>query len=178
VPPFFRQGLVASCLLLCEYERGLAPIQLCLIGADLCLLDGHLCVDVLHVHLRLLHPRLGLTDCDPVVGRVDLHQQITLVNISVVDCGQLDDTPRHFRRHRDDIGAHGGVTRPRRLHTDAPHRPTEKPGQRDRRQGDQELDCLRATPCGWAGFLHKRQGGVAIIVRVAALRCDFSNGHG
>jgi hypothetical protein len=145
---------------------------------DLCLLDGHLCVDVLHVRLRLLHRRLGLTDCDPVVGRVDLHQQITLVNVFVVDGGQLDDAPRDLRRHRDDIGAHGGVTRPRRPHIDAPHRPTEKPGQRDRRQGDQELDYLHATPCGCAGFWHTRQGGVAIIGRVAALRCDFGSGHG
>jgi hypothetical protein len=41
-PAVSRQGLEASGLLLCEDERCLRPINLCLVGADLCLLDSDL----------------------------------------------------------------------------------------------------------------------------------------
>ena len=119
-PAVLRQLLVARSLLLREHQRGLRPIQLCLVGADLRLLNSDLRVDVLHARLRLLHRRLGLTDGDRVVGRVDHHQQIALANVSVVHDVQLDDAPRDLRRHRDDIGAHGGIARPRCAHI-APH---------------------------------------------------------
>ena len=121
--PFLRQSLVARRLLLREHQRGLRLIQLRLAGADLCVLNVDLRVDVLHARLRLLHRRLGLTDGDRVVGRVDHHQEITLTNVSVVDDRQLDDAPRNLRRHRDDIGAHGGVARPRRPHIVRPTSP-------------------------------------------------------
>ena len=71
-----RQLSVAACLLLCEDERCLCPINLCLVGADLRLLDSNLRVDVLHVRFGLLHGGFSLTNIDPVIGRVDDHQQI------------------------------------------------------------------------------------------------------
>ena len=92
-PAFLRQRLVARGLLLCEHERCLRLIQLCLAGADLCLLDSHLRVDVLHARLGLLHRRLGLTDGDLEVGRVDHHQQIALVNESLSTTGSSTMRP-------------------------------------------------------------------------------------
>ena len=90
---------------------------------------------------------------------------------------QLDDAPGDLRRHRDDIGAHGGVARPRSTHIDSPHRPTEQRGKRHRRQGDQDWNYSHATPDGLAAFRLNGPARVALIVGLAALRCDFSNGH-
>ena len=77
-PAIFRQSLLARCLLLCEHVPCLRLMSLCLAGADPRLLDSHLRVDILDGRLRLLCRRLGLTDGDCEVGRVDLRQQITL----------------------------------------------------------------------------------------------------
>ena len=112
-PAVLRQLLVAPSLLLREHERGLRPVKLCLACADLRLLNGDLRVDVLHARLRLLHCRLGLTDGDRIVGGVDHHQKIALVDVSVIDDMQFDNAPRDLGRHRDDIGAHGGIASPR-----------------------------------------------------------------
>ena len=77
-PAVLRQFSVAARLLLCEDERSLRSINLCLIlclvGADLCLLNSDLRVDVLYACLALLHRGLGLTDGNRVIGRVDDHQ--------------------------------------------------------------------------------------------------------
>ena len=151
-PAVLRQRLEARGLLLCEHERCLRLIQLCLAGTDLCLLNSHLRVDVLHARLGLLHRRLGLTDGDREVGRIDRHQEITLMNVAVVDNRQLDDAPRDLRSHRDDISAHGGVARPRRPHIVVPRRPAEQPGERDRRQRDQDWHHPYAAPGVTAGL--------------------------
>ena len=112
-PAVLRELLVAPRLLLREHERSLRPIKLCLVCADLRVLNSDLRVDVLHARLRLLHCCLGLTDGDRIVGGVDHHQEITLADVSVINDMQLDNAPRDLGRHRDDIGAHGGIASPR-----------------------------------------------------------------
>ena len=136
--PIFRQGLIARRLLLCEHERPLRLMQLCLVGADLSLLDSGLRVDVLNARLSLLHRGLSLTDRDRVVRRIDGYQEIAFVNVFVVGDGQIDDVPRDFRRHGDDIGPHSGVARPRRSHICAPCRGPEHRRKGQCPQGDQE----------------------------------------
>ena len=96
----------------------------------------------------------------------------------VVDDGQLDDAPGDLRCHRDDIGAHGGVARPRCPHIGVPHRPAEQHGKRDRHQGDQERNDRGAAPGRRASCRLGRPAGIAIIRRLAALRFGFSDGHG
>ena len=112
-PAVFRKLLVAPRLLLCKHERSLCPIKLCLVCADLRVLNSNLRVDVLHARLGLLHCCLGLTDGDRIVGGVDHHQEVTLADVSVINDTQLHNAPRDLGRHRDYIGAHGGITGPR-----------------------------------------------------------------
>jgi hypothetical protein len=91
---------------------------------------------------------LGFTDGDHKVGRIDPQQQIALVDELIVSDRQLDDAPRDLRRHRDDIGAHGGVARPRRPHVGVPHGAAEQHSQRDGRERDQERNESFATRGG------------------------------
>jgi hypothetical protein len=112
-PAVLREFLVAPRLLLSEHERSLCPIKLCLVCADLRVLNSNLRVDVLHARLGLLQGCLGLTDGDGIVGGVDHHQEITLADVSVINDTQLHNAPRDLGRHRDYIGAHGGITGPR-----------------------------------------------------------------
>ena len=81
---------------------------------------------------------IGLIDGQLEVGRVDFHQHVALLHGFIVADVQPDDAPGHFRRHRDDVGAYGGVARPGRLHIGVPSRPAEETGKRDDGQRDQE----------------------------------------
>jgi hypothetical protein len=126
--------------------------------------------------LRLLHRSLGLTGGDRVVRRVDRHQEIALANVLIVGNGQLDDAPRNFRGHGDDIGPHSGIARPRRSHVRAPCRQPERPGKGDRHQRDQESTNMDTTSGGNDGFWHGRDGG-PIIDGLAVLRLDIDESH-
>ena len=177
---FLRQRLVAGSLLLREDQRCLGQIQLRRAGADLRLLHRYLSVDALHARLRLLHRCLGLIDGDRIVHRVDHRKQITLVNVFVVPDGHRDDPAGDLRRHRDHIGTHGRVARPRSPHIGFPHPPTEQPRERHRRQGEQERDDPHARAFrafGRAGHGLRRPERTGIIGRLAALWGDFSDGH-
>jgi len=103
----------APSLLLRENQRGFRSVKLCVGCADLRLLNGDLRVDVLDARLRLLNCRLGLTDSYRIVGGVDHHQKIALVNVSVIHHVQFDNATGDFGRHRDYIRSHGGVAGPR-----------------------------------------------------------------
>ena len=112
-PAVLRELLVAPSLLLRENQRGFRSVKLCVGCADLRLLNGDLRVDVLDARLRLLDCRLGLTDSYRIVGGVDHHQKIALVDVSVIHHVQFDNAARDLGRHRDDIGAHSGIASPR-----------------------------------------------------------------
>jgi hypothetical protein len=135
---FLRQILVARGLLLREREPRLRLLQLGSVGLDLRLLNDHLRIYGLHAGLRLLHRCLGLTHGDHVVGRINDHQQIALAHVLVINDVQFDDPARHLGSDHDDRGAHRCIARPWRRHIDARHGPTENPGCRGRRQGDQD----------------------------------------
>jgi hypothetical protein len=102
--------------------------------------------DVLRVDLRLLHRRFGEIAGDPVVGRVDHHQQIAPVHELIVGDRQFYDPVGDFRRDGYDIGPHRAVARPRRLHVDAPQFPAEPDGRRDRDQCQQQRQDADARP--------------------------------
>ena len=176
-PAVLRPFPVAARLLLCEDERCLRAINLCLVGADLRLLDGDLRVDVLHARLGLLHRGLGLADGDRVIGRVDDHQQIALVHVLVVDDWQLDDAPGDLRRHRDDVGAHGAVTRPRCAHIRIPHRPPEHDGDRHDERGEQHRHHTPRSARCHAGKRVGGPGGLAIGASRVRFHPSFDFGH-
>ena len=136
-PSVLRQLRVAIRLLLREDERRLRPINLCPVGLDLRHLDRDLRVDVLHARLGLVHGALGLADTDLVIGRINDHQQIALVHVFIVNDRQLDNVTGDLRRHGDDIGTNGAVTRPGRAHIGIPHRPPQQGRDRHDERGEQ-----------------------------------------
>ena len=75
---------------------------------------------------------LGLLEGDPIVGRIDLEQHLVLVHELVVCDRELDDSSGHLGRHRDDIGPHSAVARPRRTHVNLPSRQGEEGRNCDR----------------------------------------------
>ena len=76
-----------------------------LAGVDLRILDRHLSIAVPDARLRLSHRRLGEADRNAIVGWVDDHQQIALVNELIVGNRQIDDAARDLGRNRRVHGA-------------------------------------------------------------------------
>jgi hypothetical protein len=54
----------------------------------------------------------------------------------VVGDRQLDNSSRHLRRHRDDVGANRAIARPGRAHISLPHCPAERSRKRDGTERD------------------------------------------
>ena len=103
-------------------------------------------LDVLRIDLPLRHGRLGETDGDLEVGRVDDHQQVAFMHKLVVGDGQLDDIAGDLGSHRYDVDAHRAVARPRCPHIGVPHSPAERAGDRERDQSYQERKDSETTP--------------------------------
>ena len=81
---------------------------------------------------------------------------------------ELDDATCDLWRQRDNIGADGGVARPRCSHVDVPHGAAEQPGECDRRQRDQKWTDLYATPGDGTGFRRERRHAF-VVGRFATL---------
>ena len=137
---FHRQIAVSCRLLLRKRQRRLLLLDFGLARADLCLLDRDLRLDVLSIGLRLVHRCLGQIDRNPVVGRLDLQQQIAFVYELIVDDRQLDDAACDLRRHLHDVGSHGAIARPWRTHIGLPRRPAEHAGEPRGGERDQKRD--------------------------------------
>ena len=88
---------------------------------------------ILRIGLGLLHRRLVEANRNLVVGRIDDHQQVALMDKLVVLDRQLDDLSGDLRRHRHDIDAHRTIAS-RVL----PYRRPTSPGRAQRR--------LRSSP--------------------------------
>jgi hypothetical protein len=129
-------------LLLRKRQRRLLLLDFGLARADLRLLDRDLRVNVLNIGLRLLHRCLGQIDRNPVVGRLDLQQQIAFVYELIVNHRQLDDAACDLRRHSHDVGSHGAIACPWSTHIGLPH----CPAQHGRKPGGGKRDQKRDNP--------------------------------
>jgi len=96
-----RQVLVARRLLLREHQRRLLLVQLCLVRVDLGLLHVQLRIDVFDVGLRGSHLRYSMSKCCAISTIVDASDQISSVDMLIVDNWDRRDVTRHLRGNRE-----------------------------------------------------------------------------
>ncbi len=118
-------------------------------------------IRVVESRFRLRHRGLGDIDRDPVIGRVDLHQQIALVHHLIIDDGQLRDIAGDLRGDGHHVDAHAPVASPRRAHVGLPHGPGERARDRDHDQRGEKRQYAKTPPAPW----HGRRGGRGLCGR-------------
>lgn len=92
-----RQMLVARRLLLCEYQRRLHLLHLCLVSIDLRLLHADLRIDILDIGLGAGDLRLRLGERDAIVAFVDAHDHAASGDVLVIGHEHVGDIAWNLR---------------------------------------------------------------------------------
>ena len=98
---------------------------------------GQIALGLIEIDLAARHARLGLFECIDKAALIDLEQWLPFGHLLVVVNEDLADQAGDVGRHRDDVGAHAAVARPRLEHVIAPELPADGDRGGNDDQGDQ-----------------------------------------